>query len=72
MPTQVTANSHPNDKHKRWEESKKDLFLENLNQNKMNEILNTLNDITQPSKDSINAIMTKIEGIFKTTHNNTF
>ena len=72
MPTQVTANSHPNDKHKRWEESKKDLFLENLNQNKMNEILNILNDITQPSKDSINAIMTKIEGIFKTTHNNTF
>ena len=47
MPTQVTANSHPNDKHKRWEESKKDLFLENLNQNKMNDILNTLNDITQ-------------------------
>ena len=52
--------------------AKKDLFLENLDQNKVNEILNTLNDITQPSKDSINAIMTKIEGIFKTTRNNTF
>ena len=38
----------------------------------MNEIQNTLNDITQPSKDSIIAIMTKIEGIFKTTRNNTF
>ena len=72
IPTRGTTSSHPNDKYKRWEESKKDLFLENLDQNKVNEILNTLNDITQPSKDSINAIMTKIEGIFKTTRNNTF
>ena len=48
--------------------AKKKLFLENLDQNKVNEILNTLHDITQPSKDSINAIMTKIEGIFATTH----
>ena len=67
IPTQGTTSSHPNDKYKRWEESKKD-----LNQNKVNEFQNTLNDITQPSKDSIIAIMTKIEGMFKTTRNNTF
>ena len=46
IPTRGTPSSHPTDKYKRWEESKKDLFLENLDQNKVNEILNTLNDIT--------------------------
>ena len=48
------------------------LLLENLNQNKVNEILKTLNDITQPNKDSINAIMFEVEDLFKTTCNNTF
>ena len=38
----------------------------------MDEILNTLNGMTQPTKDDINAIMSEIEGIFKTTRNNTF
>ena len=72
MPTQPKMSSCQETKHKRWEENKKDLFFENLNQNKVDEILNTLNDMTQPNKDDINAIMSKIEDIFKTTSNNTF
>ena len=48
------------------------LFFENLNQNKVNKILNTLNDITQPNKASINAIMFETEDLFTTTCNNTF
>ena len=42
-------------------------FFENLNQNKVDEILNTLNGMTQPTKDDIKAIMSEIEDIFKTT-----
>ena len=34
--------------------------FENLNQNKVNELLFTLNDMTQPNKDDIYAIMSKI------------
>ena len=40
------------------------IFLKNLNQNKVGEILNTLNDITQPNKDDINANMFEIEDIY--------
>ena len=51
MPTQPKTSSCPEAKHKHLEENKKHLFFENLNQNKVNEILYTLNDMTQPNKD---------------------
>ena len=71
-PTQPKMSSCPETKHKRWEENKKHLFFENLNQNKGDEILKTLNGMTQPTKDFINASMSEIEDIFKTTRKNTF
>lgn len=60
------------DEHKRWEEPKKQLFVENLDQDKIQDVLNKLNNITQPNKESINDIMSDIEVIFNTTRNNTF
>ena len=67
MPTQPKMSSCPETKHKRCEENKKHLCFENLNQNKVDEILNTLNGMTQPTKDDINALMSEFEDIFKTT-----
>ena len=72
MPTQPKMSSWPETKFKRWEENKKHLFFENQNLNKVDEILNTLNDMTKANKDDINAIMSEIEDIFKATRNNTF
>ena len=67
IPTQATASSRST-----LGRNKIILFLENLNQSKVNEILNTLNDKTQPNKASINAIMFEIEDLFTTTCNNAF
>ena len=48
------------------------VFMFSLNQNKVDKILNSLNDMTQPNEDDINVIMSEIRDIFKTTRINAF
>ena len=72
MPTQPKMSSCPETKHKRLKENKKQVVFENLIQSKVNEILHTLSDMTQPNKDYNSAFMSEIKEIFRTKRTNTF
>ena len=56
--------------HKRWEEPKRNLFIQNLDPVKIQEISAKLSTITQPNEARINEVMSDIEIIFKMSKHN--
>ena len=58
--------------HKRWEEPKRNLFIQNLDPVKIQEVSDKLSAITQPNEASINEVMSDIEIILKMSKLNTF
>lgn len=55
-----------------WEESKSNVYVENLDRSKLQEVEDKLDSITSPDKDTVNDIMRDIEDIFIKAKNKTF
>ena len=57
---------------KSWEEHKKDLFVENIDKTKVQDLINKLNAVTIINKCEINSFMQEIENIFEHSKTMTF
>ena len=57
---------------KSWEESKKHLFFENVDQSKIQELIDRIDNVTTVQRNDVNDFMNEIENIFENAKNASF